>query len=65
MIFRCFLKAPTEKHLCLFQGKKGTLILSKMEMSKLGFVLRKKIGSRHFESEIDKGRMKVLEPKTH
>ena len=36
-----------------------------MEMSKLGFVLRKKIGSRHFESEIDnQGRIKVLEPKT-
>lgn len=65
MIFTCFLKAPTEKHLSLFQGKKGAVILSKMEMSKLGFVLRKKIGSRHFESEIDKGRMKVLEPKTH
>ena len=39
--------------------------MSKMEMSKLGFVFRKKIGSRHFESEIDiQGRMNVLEPKT-
>ena len=65
MIFRCFLKARPKKHLCLFPGKKGALILSKMEMSKLGFVLRKKIGSRHLESEIDnQGRIKVLEPKT-